>query len=834
MDKRIFVFALAASTALSSATAARAQTAEGAQAASDIIVTARRVEERLQDVPISITVFNQESLSNKNVVSAVDLVSFTPSLSANSRFGSDNVTFAIRGFVSDIGTAPTVGVYFADVVAPRGGATGFPSGDGAGAGSFFDLQNVQVLKGPQGTLFGRNTTGGAILLVPQKPTDRLGGYVEGSIGNFDMRRAQAVLNLPLSDTFKMRLGVDHQKRDGTLRNLSPIGPDRLNDVNYLAVRGSILGDLTPNLENYTIFSYSRSNTRGTVNKSFVCNRAIPPLNPFNSSTVGPNFFAPSACANIDAQNAAGFYTVHSAVPDPHSTLTQWQAINTTTWRAGDQLTIKNIVSYAQQKQSLQSSVFGIYATVRPNLVDSYAAFPGAPFNLNEINPLPNGYNSNQSTFTEELQFQGGSGDGRLVWQVGGYIEVSDPVGTPGNQTAGSINCADTATFRCTDVLAPTFSVPFGTTIPVGFINVTRGKTKFRNYGVYGQATYEVAAGLKLTGGIRYTWDKMSTDTQLIVNSVIGGVAFPTRCGREDAVLPACRTVAGTSSDKPTWVVSLDYTPVDDVLLYAKYSRGYRAGGLKVDGPVEYTYFRPEKLDTYEVGLKSSFSGAVSGLVNLSAFYNDFSNQQIHFGFAAKPSSGLASTAGAVNAGKSRLYGLEADVSVSPFAGINLTGSYTYLNTRIKQIVPVTLPASSPYEVSALVMAGDPLLLAPKHKVILGADYSLPLDESVGNISFGVSYVYTSKQYANYVDRYFTAATGGINYSILPDTNLLNINVNWRSVGGTPIDLAFFATNVTKEKYATFYDGLFSGAGFETGSVGEPRMYGVRVKYRFGD
>ena len=164
----------------------------------EVIVTARRVEERLQDVPISITVFNQAQLTNRNVVTASDLALYTPSLSVNDNFGSANTAFAIRGFVQDIGTQPSVGVYFADVVAPRGAANNMPIGDGAGPGNFFDLQNVQVLNGPQGTLFGRNTTGGAVLLVPQKPTDEFGGYVEGSVGNHDMQRIQGVLNVPLT------------------------------------------------------------------------------------------------------------------------------------------------------------------------------------------------------------------------------------------------------------------------------------------------------------------------------------------------------------------------------------------------------------------------------------------------------------------------------------------------------------------------------------------------------------------------------------------------------------------------------------------------------------
>src|SRR3984893_14130626 len=190
----------------------------------EIIVTARRGEERLQDVPTSITVFNQQQQEDRNVVNPQDLAAYVPSLSANTNFGSENSSFAIRGFVQDIGTAPSVGVYFGDVVAPRGASNGIPAGDGAGPGSFFDLQNVQVLKGPQGTLFGRNTTGGAVLLVPQKPTSEFGGYVEGSFGDFGMKRGQGVVNLPVNDSIRVRLGVDHQSRDGYLIHTSGVGP----------------------------------------------------------------------------------------------------------------------------------------------------------------------------------------------------------------------------------------------------------------------------------------------------------------------------------------------------------------------------------------------------------------------------------------------------------------------------------------------------------------------------------------------------------------------------------------------------------------------------------
>ena len=141
-----------------------------------IIVTARRVEENLQEVPISITVLSSEAIAERNISNAGELGAYVPSLATNANFGPEKSSFSIRGFIQEGRTSPSVAVYFADVVAPRANS-GTTSGNGAGVGAFMDLQNVQVLKGPQGTLFGRNTTGGAILLVPTKPTDNLEGYV---------------------------------------------------------------------------------------------------------------------------------------------------------------------------------------------------------------------------------------------------------------------------------------------------------------------------------------------------------------------------------------------------------------------------------------------------------------------------------------------------------------------------------------------------------------------------------------------------------------------------------------------------------------------------------
>ena len=807
---------------------ALAQQAEGT-AAGDIIVTARRVEERLQDVPISITVFNQEQITNRNIVNAADLAAFTPSLSADTRFGSTNTAFALRGFVQDVGTAPSVGVYFADVVAPRGAANNVPIGDGAGPGNFFDLQNVQVLKGPQGTLFGRNTTGGAVILVPQRPTDRLEGYVEGSYGNYDMRRFQAVLNIPLADTFKVRLGVDRQKRDGYLRNTSGIGPGRFNDVDYLAARASILAELTPDLENYTVASYLRSDTHGDLQKLVACNSDI-------TSPLGN-----LACNQLDRAVGNPFYTVQNGqtFQDARTLLTQWQIINTTTWRANDTLTVKNIVSYAQLEQFFKNALFGT-DFIAPQTIFGFP-LPGAGqhFTFSGINPLTNGLEANQSTFTEEFRLEGQSPDQGLVWQAGAYFESAVPlsknIGTvsPIFVGCGTIDSSRNV-YNCTNPIQFPNATFTGLGPAIGGINYNQGTFRFRNVGLYAQASYKLSEQLKLTGGIRYTWDRARSESNL------GKIGIP---DTSVVICPLdtspgfCPTLRYEKKSRaPTWLIGLDFKPTEDMLLYAKYARGYRAGGITPNVPPEVAVFDPEKVDSYEAGLKTTFRGAVNGTFNVAAFYNNFSNQQLQLSVDPKPAfvGSIAGATGIFNVGKSRLWGIEVESSISPFAGFTVDGSYTYLNTKIRSIAAVSFAATSPFQPAAgIIQPGDPILLTPKHKLALTGTYTLPFDDSVGTISLGATLTYSSRQLSNYVNRLATDPAV-VALGTLPSRALVNLNLNWRSVAGLPVDLLLFATNVTKKKYYTLVSGLYRFTGFETAAVGEPRMFGARLRYRFGD
>ena len=653
---------------------AQAASAQDASMPGDIIVTARRVEERLQDVPISITVFNQQQLSNRNVVNASDLANYTPSLSANSNFGGDNTTFAVRGFVQDIGTAPSVGVYFADVVAPRGASNNIPIGDGAGPGSFFDLQNVQVLKGPQGTLFGRNTTGGAVLLVPQKPIDRTEGYIEGSYGNYNMWRVQAVMNAPLGDNARLRIAVDHETRDGYAVNDTGIGSSRFNDINYTAVRASLVVDLTPELENYTIVSYLNSDNNGPAQKLVAC----------NPSTAPANLLGILACAQLAQEQAkgAGFYTVQSTLAKTESALEQWQIINTTTWHASDSLTVKNITSYAQLRDDLRSPLFG----TNFDLHNFSPFFPaGTTILFASSNPLPGHATANQSTFTEEFQLQGRALANRLAWQAGAYLEISDPLGLSGSQGARLLSCVDSAAFNCTN--------PLGS----GTVNYNAGVTRYHDVGLYAQGSYELTAKLKLTGGIRYTWDRVGNDSTLIAYKIISPTMKTASCTNPTTVVDGCNLHIRERSQAPTWLIDLDYKPIDAILLYAKYSRGYRSGGVAPNVPTQFDSFKAEKVDAYEAGIKTTIRGPVRGTFNVAGFYNDFSNQQLQLGFFPNPGAPVAPSSGIVNAGKSRIYGVEVESALQLFRGFELDGSYTYLNTRLQSIdIPASAPGSAYY------------------------------------------------------------------------------------------------------------------------------------------
>ncbi len=895
---------LLATTALSLAAPAAVRAADSVVAAGQgqieqIVVTARRKEERLQDVPISITVFNQQQLSNHNVVNAMDLAKYTPSLSTNTEFGSEQTTFALRGFSQDIGTAPAVGVFFADVIEPRGPTQGITAGDGAGPGDFFDLQNVQVLKGPQGTLFGRNTTGGDILIVPQKPTDEFGGYVQGSFGNYNLRGGQGVINIPVTDQIRLRFGIDHESRDGYLNNTSGIGPKDFDDVNYTALRGSADIDITPDLEDYIIASYSNSDTNGDFQKQIVCDQNAELL---GAAGGGPFLFTAfgGACNQNTPGNkyyqGGGFYDGAQGLPQAYAKLVQWRVINTTTWRESDNLTIKNIASYAQLNLNESNALFGSnfhtttsFTTTIPNtstIITEPTGLPRYPIFFAAVAPAPGVPYADQATYTEELQVQGNNFDNRLTWQGGGYMSGDVPLSPGGAQSPITADCINVATLQCYDPLGRIFA-GFGEPEHIAAVDYTVGTTNDSDYALYGQGTYKLLDVLKLTGGFRYTWDRLSNTSNQITYypgypiSLTGAPLPPSVVGKNctypadpgyispnvnplgygTASIPpgACILHTKELSNAPTWLLDLDYTPTEDVLLYVKWSRGYRQGIITPNVPAPYDIAGPEKVDSYEGGFKTSFDwNGIAGTFDAAGFYNDFRNQQLLLGLVPSPcyievipgdpasceKAPIQPTESIINAGKSRIAGMELDTTIVPYDGVTLQLGYTYLNTdilAIKQFPPI---AGALYVPSGTQKSGDVLPLAPKNKLSFTASYVLPVDESWGKITLSTTFTHTDEQLTNYTDALaaMPVSQGGLGpngavfvpLSNIQATNLLDLNLNWEQVYGHPFDLSVFATNVTGDKYYTYIPGLAGSIGAEDAQVGQPTFYGVRIKIHFGE
>jgi iron complex outermembrane receptor protein len=295
----------------------------------------------------------------------------------------------------------------------------------------------------------------------------------------------------------------------------------------------------------------------------------------------------------------------------------------------------------------------------------------------------------------------------------------------------------------------------------------------------------------------------------------------------------CDLTFEKKSNAPTWTIDLEYKPISDVMVFAKWSRGYRAGGVNTPF-VFFETWNPEKVDTYELGAKTSFRGPVPGFFNITGFYNDFRNQQIQVTLSQKSGAPVAGGTGIVNAGKSRIWGIEVDTAFTLFDSLKLEAGYTYLNTKLIELVGIPpvdqvpwVPGASPWAVvNPTALRGGQLALSPKNRLQLTGTYTLPLDESVGDISFGATFVHTDRQLAN------TGTAPQFRY--LPATNLLNLNANWKNVLGAPVDLAFFMTNVTKQKFPLNVANFYNSFGFEAVNPNEPRMWGFRLKYRFGE
>jgi len=835
--EKLRVIALLSGIALPALVApAHAQTApQGAadQGASmtDIIVTAQRREERAQDVPVVITAFSDERLKQLNVTEPQSLNGTVPSLvvGTQGQASRDVQSFSIRGQSTGFLALPSVATYLAEVPLVASISLSLQGGPGL----FVDLANVQVLSGPQGTLFGRNTTGGAVLITPQRPTDRFEGYVEGSIGNLDLRSVEGAINIPVvEDKLLVRVSGAYYDRRGYTRDL--VWNKWRDDSHWYTGRIGVTFKPTETLNNYLMAygSKSRNNGAGHILRAF----NLPYLGclPGDVST---------RCSiyqrQVDIANQIGPRATRPDV-DSYNNIDAWGIINTTDLELSDTLTLRNIVSYQKLKSDYGADSDG--SPIQRYQNSQYGQFPDFAIpGFTELFDTPfQGYRNERSgslprdylkQFTEELQLQGNALDNKLTYTVGAFMIDTKPAGLWGS--AAVQNC---------DVL--TTGDPLvcpGTDGRSGVTNKSRA--------LYAQGTLDFGAfspsldRLRLTAGVRYTWDTVQGFSSSWVTTGIGHVCLFGPPAASGTIVPlandpavGCNFDATLKTSAPTWTVGLDYRPFDELLLYGKVSKGYKAGGFNSFAVrAETATFDPEKLMSYEVGFKSDWRlGNVPFRFNATYFYSDYSNIHRPGGDANPPAFGAQ-----ILAASASIQGLEMEASMRPFDGLELGATVSHTDADYKKFQYISpfgtdftcLPGGgfAPVAPGGLVDSSCvPFQFTTPWIYNIRANVDVPISESMGDLSMLISY--------SHIAATGVSPNGAPAFepgSVLEPYGLLNASLDWRDVGRTGIDIGLFAKNLTDKLYRVSNANVINSSLVWSSLYGEPRTYGIKLRYSFG-
>lgn len=822
---------------------AYAQSAEPAmQSPMDIIVTARRTEERLQDVPLAVSVITPAQIESRGSFDPVDLALGTPGLTVTASVSQrSNLTYTIRGQGFSFGTVfPAVITYFNEV--PIAQLT---------QGTFFDIANIQVLRGPQGVGFGRVTDGGNVMVAPQVPQEEFGGYAGGRVGNYGLRAFNGAINIPLiEDTVLFRAAFETTRRDGFTENLAN-GQD-LDNVAYEGYRVGLT--LRPNdrIENTTIASYLRTHDNGTgmVFAGFNPQAAglLPAIGNFSGLFAGgygidahgsvvpmaaglapltAESYAASQQAQLAAQQARG--TREISLVDPlFSRRRNLYVVNTTTVDVSDNIQVKNIFGYVREKE-YQASNFG--GANGASVLTCVSACPGAPY-------IPF---RNAEQFSEELRVSGNLFDNRLTWAIGGYMDEQRPGGEFQN-----------------------------TTINVGILNrvgVNYIKTKSR--AIYGSGEYAVTDNFKLNAGLRYTHDTVHSEqnnylspipggedalraflmgpfggslSEAVANQVVAATFAPIphgKCetyGQGSVLYPAgaggCLVNDG-KFNATTWSFGANYQTDAGQLLYAKVSKGYRPGGVNSTAPVGMDpKYAPETNISIELGVKADFHfDDVFLRTNLAFFRDRYKDIQKNVVLPGPVPMSLVQ-----NVNDAKIKGVEAEVTLIPVEGLTLGGTFAYTDAKYDD-VPLdlsdpTVVAGNPCDPTRFNTVGfcpaNKFSNTPKTQFTLNASYVLPLSPDVGEVSIGGLLYHVS-------DVSLTDTSVLNPDSIEPSYTTIDLNANWRNVMGQPVDLGFFVTNVTNKLYRIGANNLLhnSSLGTLANIYAPPRMWGFSLKYRFG-
>lgn len=641
------ILAMGAFGAVASAFAQEAPAAapgESDQALGDIIVTARKVDERLQDVPVSVTVFSGEQLQTYNVTNVHDVAAFTPGLvprdypAAPSAFG-----LALRGQVQSAELAtldPSVGAYVDGAYWARSYGLN---------GDLLDVNAVEVLKGPQGTLFGRNTPAGALVIRTNDPsTDAISGTLQASYGRFNERVGTAILNVPLGEMAAIRGAFQINKRDGYVT-------DRITGFKYqnrdnLTGRVKLLVKPTDNVRiilSGERFEFDQDNGRAIT-------LALPGARGNGTAIFYPNTVAEAAAnlANIDTitVGVAPFFPHAANVPYLYPNADRsFAAARTQTYNA----TIAVDTGFGEVKW------INSYRKVKiDNLINASGTLE--PISL--------------TTFDQDLK------------QRSSELQMTGKF--------GSVDFAFGAVYLHESGFDRSLNNNISATSPGAVVQRFLGTIDNDSFGMYGQASYHITDQLTATGGLRYSIDDKGVKTETgVLNRVplpngVGGlipVGTLISCITPDrSVATGCVNRRNDTFKAVSYTVGLDYKISDDVLIYAKQSRGYRSGGqqLRTLSGSDTAPFQPEVVNEQEIGFKAEFLDRRVRL-NVAAYHNTITDAQRS---VITSVNGQARTV--VENADLRNFGAEAELTAKVAAGLILSATASHNDPKYTRYVGV--------------------------------------------------------------------------------------------------------------------------------------------------
>lgn len=781
----------------------------------ELIVTAQKREESLQDVPVAVSAYTSETRDIVGIRSIQDFATFTPGLSFNA--GTDRMSLRGVGRLTNVlGSDPGVAVY----------ADGFYTASNSEASKTpLFVDRVEILRGPQGTLYGRNSIGGAINVIAKRPATEFGGEVRGTLGDYGYKQLEGVVSIPINEAVRTKLGGIWTKQDDGYFENRAGGPSEggvADDTFFELQVEADLGDSATAWLRYSTASWDqRGRTSNVVTPYY--NTTSPIFTDGNPS--GPNAFLrpeglfPSplylySTPNPGATDERAFSTNtagHRSLDDQH------QLIARLDWDLG-WATLKYIGGYNQYyftlisdydntaRESYAAPVVG--TTVFPSIVSEY--IEDKKFWSNEINLSSNG-------------------DGPLQWIVGVYYyreKFRQPI------TLYAPNQPQIATPRIGVATTPGYIALPAAPNPDRLIYFSFGDLDTTATAAFGQIDYAFSDSFKITAGLRYSKDEkdaLETSRLVYFNPItlgaFGGAIDITSASSGRG--PASRNLSG-EWDAWSGTLGAEWFPDNDTLVYAKYSRGYKSGGFNLGALALRPAVEPEFADAYEAGFKKNFGTMLQ--TNGAIFYYAYDGAQVPVSVVRNG----VNQSEFINIEESTSFGVELETVWAPTDNIRVMFNYAYLDAKIDKACCVVNAADllardvNANPAGPLVagrqgqdLAGNRLPSSPKNKLALNGAYRFDFDPG----SLTLSGTYSWKDEVSY---------GIFDYSreIAPSQEQVDLRAIW-SDAQDRFTVIGFVKNAFDE---TLLDGIDIGAAnagsLKTITLTPPRTYGVEFQYRF--